>query len=443
MILNTIDRIGGSDPLPESTDVVIIGGGIAGVACALYLAEAGVRVVLCEKGIVAGEQSSRNWGWVRQMGRDPAELPLTIEALNLWRDIDRRFGIDTGFRETGITYVCRTKAEVRAFSAWADQAKAAHMPSQVLDAAGLAVKLPGIGPQFTMGLYTANDGKAEPFKAVPQMARAARRLGAVIAEHCAVRGLEMTAGKVSAVVTEAGTVRCDRVVLAGGVWSRLFLGNLGVNFPQLKIQGTVARIESAGDLPEMPVGGGDFAFRKRLDGGYTVAVRNANVAPITPDSFRLLRDFFPTFLSSWRELKLRVGGQFVTEMQMPRTWAPDAVSPFEAIRTLDPQPHAPFNRKVMVTLARAFPAFADARLTHTWSGMIDATPDAVPVIGPIAALPGLYLSSGYSGHGFGIGPGAGRLMADIVRSIPPCVDPTPFRFDRFRMTQDLVKHLPA
>ena len=193
------------------------------------------------------------------------------------------------------------------------------------------------------------------------------------------------------------------VVVAAGAWSRLFLGNLGLNFPQLKLLGTAARIESEGAVPEMPVGGGDFSFRKRLDGGYTIAQRNANVAPITPDSFRLFFDFLPTLLTSWRELKLRVNGQTVSELNMSRRWSLDEATPFEAIRTLDPVPHAPFNRNAVRNLTRAFPAFADARLTHSWAGMIDATPDAIPVIGPIAAVPGLYLSSGFSGHGFGSG----------------------------------------
>lgn len=87
-----------SDSLPDAADVVIIGGGIIGVSTALFLAERGVRTVLCEKGVIAGEQSGRNWGWCRTMGRDPRELPLAMKSLELWRGIDRLIGRCDGFQ---------------------------------------------------------------------------------------------------------------------------------------------------------------------------------------------------------------------------------------------------------------------------------------------------------------------------------------------------------
>ena len=89
------------------------------------------------------------------------------------------------------------------------------------------------------------------------------------------------------------------------------------------------------------------------------------------------------------------------------------------------------SRKAASNLARAFPAFAPARMAQAWGGLIDSTPDSVPVIGPVQAVPGFFLMSGFSGHGFGIGPGAGRLMSELVTGATPVVDPAPFRFERF------------
>jgi glycine/D-amino acid oxidase-like deaminating enzyme len=423
--------------LPPQVDVVVIGGGIAGVSTTLFLAEKGVSVALCEKGLIAGEQSTRNWGWVRQMGRDPLELPLAIESLTLWRTMNARTGDETGFRQRGITYLCDTKREVAGYEEWLGHAKTYQLDSRLVPAKDLPALLPGIAEgRFLAGLHTATDGCAEPTKAAPAMARAAARLGAHVLTSCAVRSVETEGGRVSGVVTEHGPIRCTSVVLAGGAWSRLFAGNLGIDFPQLKILGTVARIDNVtGTVPDMPVGGGSFSSRRRLDGGFTATMRNANIAPITPDSFRLFADFVPTLVKSWDELKLRVNGRFLEEWRTPRRWADDEISPFERVRILDPQPHDRFNSDGLKHLARAFPGFAGARITQSWAGLVDATPDAVPVIGPVESIPGFYIASGFSGHGFGIGPGAGKLMAEIVTGAPTCVDARPFRLDRFKRSK--------
>jgi len=82
---------------PKRADVVVIGGGIIGVSTAFALAQKGISVVLCEKGHIAGEQSSRNWGWVRKTGRDEREIPLIAEALRLWEGMDKAVGAETGF----------------------------------------------------------------------------------------------------------------------------------------------------------------------------------------------------------------------------------------------------------------------------------------------------------------------------------------------------------
>jgi glycine/D-amino acid oxidase-like deaminating enzyme len=130
-------------------------------------------------------------------------------------------------------------------------------------------------------------------------------------------------------------------------------------------------------------------------------------------------------------VKLRLGKRLLEEWRLPRRWQMDEVSPFERVRILDPEPLQHLLDDAAQQLKRAYPAFENMHVEETWAGMIDATPDAVPVIDHIAALPGLFLASGFSGHGFGLGPGAGQLMAEIMLGETPCVDPQPFRFSRF------------
>lgn len=414
---------------------MIIGGGIVGVCTALTLAERGVNVALCEKGLIGGEQSGRNWGWVRQMNRDPAELPLAILSMACWKEMNERTGEETGFRQTGAAYLCRTPKQVAEYEAWMVHARTFDLDTRLLGKQELAQHFPGITGEFTAAQHTSTDGRAEPLKAAPAIARAAIRAGAHILTGCAVRTLERSAGRVSGVITERGRIACSSVVLAGGAWSRLFSGNLGIDFPQLKILGSVARATSVDGVPNIPVGADNFSFRKRLDGSFTVALRNANIAPIVPDSFRLFADFAPTLVKSWHEFKLRVGGRFIQEWRTPRSWSADEVSPFEQVRILDPVPFERFNREGFAHLVEAFPAFGNSRITQSWAGLIDVTPDAVPVIGPVGSIPGFFIASGFSGHGFGIGPGAGQLMAEIVMGGKTSVDTSPFRFDRFKRTK--------
>lgn len=427
----TLDAVETAQDLPERASVVVIGGGIIGVSTALALAEKGVAVTLVEKGRVGAEQSSRNWGWCRTAGRDLGEIPLAMESVRMWARMAERVGADVGYKQAGTVYVCEADKDVARYAAWLDTASTYQIGSRLLDPDETARLLPESGRRWAGCLHTPADGKAEPAHAVPAMVAAAQRLGATVLQNCAARGLDLSAGRVSGVVTERGTIACDAVVLAGGAWSRLFCGNQGVDFPQLKILGSVLRTAPMAG-PALTVGGDGFAFRKRADGGYTVAQRNAMQTPIVPDSFRLFRHFAPGLVKQWHELELQISPRaFMDEWRIPRRWAMDQTTPFEAVRVLDPAPSKANLDKGIANLVQAFPGFAGLKVAETWGGMVDVTPDGVPVIGPIPSVPGFYLASGFSGHGFGVGPGAGRLMADLVTGAPPIVDPAPFRFDRF------------
>jgi glycine/D-amino acid oxidase-like deaminating enzyme len=430
-----VDPILQTSTVPPKVDVVVIGGGIVGAGTALCLAERGVSVALCEKGRIAGEQSSRNWGWCRKMGRDPAEIPLAVESLRLWEGMAGRTGADVGFRQSGILYLCEDLKEAARHEEWLAHAQAFQIDSRLIGPQEIDRLLPGSTRRWPAALYTPSDGHAEPERATSAIAASALRHGAAVLEHCAVRGVETTAGRVSGVVTEKGPIACSQVVLAGGAWTRLFCGNLGIDFPQLKILASAMRTGPIEGGPQHAVGAGDFAFRKRLDGGYTIAQRNANIAEIVPDSFRLFLDFAPALAKQRHELRLRVGRRFVEEWRMRRRWALDDVTPFETIRTLDPEPSDTLLEEGRRNVIESFPVFRDMTIVERWAGFIDATPDGVPVISEAPSLPGFFIASGFSGHGFGIGPGAGHLMADLATGRTPIVDPRPFRYERLRASQ--------
>ena len=389
-------------------------------------------MVLCEKGEIAGEQSSRNWGWCRKMGRDPREVPLAMEALRLWPEMNTLVGAETGFRRSGIVYLCRTQKELAKREAWLEQVgKPFQLDSRLLTRDQLNRVLPGLAGPWLGALSTPSDGRAEPAHAAPAIAEAARRLGATILTRCAVRGVETVGGRIAGVVTERGAIACQSVVLAGGVWSRLFCRPLDLRLPQLQVLSSVMRTEPLDGGPEASASGFGFGLRKRLDGGYTVANWSGNVVDIVPDTLRFFREFVPAMRMQRREVKLRLGGRFVRALFQPRRWQLDQPSPFEAMRVLDPPAHRPILDQARAKVTEAFPVFHTMRVAESWGGMIDVTPDGIPVISGVDALPGFFIATGFTGHGFGIAPGAGRLVAELVMGETPVVDPAPFRYSRF------------
>jgi glycine/D-amino acid oxidase-like deaminating enzyme len=207
----TIETIEPDASLPASSDVVIIGGGIIGIMTGLFLAKEGVSVTVCEKGEVGHEQSGRNWGWVRIMGRDASEIPMGLESMRLWSEMDKLVGGDTGFTRSGIVYVADTPAKLAEHEAWLDHAKQYQLDSRLLSTKEIESVLPGNKRAFAGALFTPSDARAEPQKAVPAMARALRRHGGTVLTAAPCAASRPGAGRVSAVVTERGTIACQRV----------------------------------------------------------------------------------------------------------------------------------------------------------------------------------------------------------------------------------------
>src|SRR5580692_7933715 len=178
MVAPRVDPVASDEVLPQRADVVVIGGGIIGVSATLFLAQKGISVALCEKGHVAGEQSSRNWGWCRKQARDPREIPLIIESLRIWERMNETVGAETGFRTCGIMYLGQTEADVARLESWVDHAREYQLDTHIIRGAEVTERLPGLQKKWAGALYTPSDGKGEPGLAVPAMAAAARRHGA-------------------------------------------------------------------------------------------------------------------------------------------------------------------------------------------------------------------------------------------------------------------------
>ena len=419
--------------LPQQTDVVIIGGGIIGVMTAWFLAKQGIKSVICEKGRVAGEQSSRNWGWIRQQGRDPDELPIMIEAGRIWQTLSKECGEDLGYKQSGVLYLGDKEKDTAGFEDWLTYAKAHGLDTKMLSSGEVGVMVPGNQAKWTSGLWTPSDARAEPWVAVPALARHAVRMGVTIIEDCAVRALDAQTGKIAGVITEKGRINCGQIVVAGGAWSSLFLRNHGIEIPQLSVRATVAATTPMPLIFEGATADSNFAFRRRQDGGYTLALGAAHDIFIGPDAFRRL----PKFMSQL--MKNPFGTRYLPAAprdypdawNTKRRWSGDQTSPFEAIRILNPAPNMKSVAKMQNHFAAAFPALGRPEIKVAWAGLIDTMPDIVPVLDRAPSIEGLVIATGMCGHGFGIGPGIGRVVADLVAGKPTGHDLSRFRFSRF------------
>ncbi len=432
MVSSTWDRpFRPPESCPKQADVVIIGGGIVGVSTAWFLAKQGVDVVLCEKGHIAGEQSSRNWGWVRAQGRDRRELPMMIESLNIWRRLEVEIGEDVGFNQGGCLYMARSEKDLRKYADWLPTAKEFGLDTQIIEGKELDKHVNDASNRWLGAMYTASDSRAEPHKAAPAIARAAMRSGAKILTSCAVRGVETEGGQLSAVVTEHGTIRTSTALCAAGAWTSMFCRSLGIAVPQLKVRGTVARTSPADVILNGNVYDEKIGIRRRQDGGYTIAHGLILDHFLTPSTFRFALKFLPALVHEFSSLRLSFGRPFFEELATPPTWALDEESPFERTRVLNPPQNSGALKKIRKSLDEVFPQLAETRIVESWAGMVETTPDVVPIMCENDTVPGFHIATGLSGHGFGIGPGAGKALAGLLTNTNVGIDLSPFRLSRF------------
>jgi glycine/D-amino acid oxidase-like deaminating enzyme len=212
----------------------------------------------------------------------------------------------------------------------------------------------------------------------------------------------------------------------------MFCRSLGISLPQLRVKGTVARTAPGPKILDGQCFDKRVAIRRRQDGGYTVAHGSGGlVHPITPSTFRFASRYLPALRREFGTMWVTINGDFLRELATPVRWALDRESPFEKTRVLNPTPSQRTLKTIRKNLNEVYPVLKDVDIVESWAGMIETTPDVVPVICPADKLPGFYIATGLSGHGFGIGPGAGKAAAGMLTGKDSGIDITPFRLSRF------------
>ena len=418
--------------LPAQADVVVVGGGIIGVFAAYYLARRGVSVAVVEKGRIGAEQSSRNWGWCRQQNRDARELPMATKSLELWEQFAADTGEDTGFRRCGLLYLSNDEEELARWTKWRDFAKTAGVTTHMLSSTEASERGRLTGRAWKGGVFSPSDGTADPAKAAPSVAAALMKLGGTVHQNCAARGIEVAGGRVSGVVTEAGTIKTRTVVFAGGAWASSFCRQLGIRFPQATVRQSIVRVTGVTEPVPDALHTARVSITRRSDGSYNLAISGRGRVDPTAQLLHFAPQFLPMFAKRWRNVfpggleGIRAGHETLAR------WRLDAPTPMERMRILDPRPDAAAVRQTYNRAVELLPVLGQAGVANAWAGFVDNTPDGVPGIGEVPEIPGFILAAGFSGHGFGIGPGAGHLIADLVTGEKPIFDPAPYDPARFK-----------
>lgn len=415
-------------PFP-ATDVAIVGGGIVGCSTALALAESGLRVTVFERGRVASEQSSRAWGFIRQQGRHEAEVPLAAEANRLWGELTARYGAEsTHFTRGGILVPAQTEADEERVLSGLEVARQFQLQTRVLTRPQLAALIPELAGDWRCGLYTAGDAHGDPGVSTRTIAAAARAAGVLIHEEQPVLAVETRGGAVAGLRTATGRCEAPVVVLAGGIGTPVLARGMGLHLPIQVIRSSVGHTVAAAPFTEVAVWGPRTAYRPRPDGSFTIGNGYRGVGAdydITLNSLRGLRHFLPAYRQNRRLLRLRLGREFLHQSRAA-LGGPAAMHPLP-----EPRPNAAKVAQNLDQFRRLFPHLGPIALQRSWAGRIDLTPDVIPIIDRPDPGRALFVATGFSGHGFALGPAVGRQLAEWITRGRPSLDLAAFRLARF------------
>ena len=412
----------------ERWDVIIVGGGIMGCSAAFYAARAGLRVLLFERDTAGSAQSGRNLGFVRQQGRDIREVPLAMAAIRQWQDLEQDLGRDLGWHQGGNIALAMSGAEMETQEAWQKGAQGYGLDTQLLGKAEIHAKLPGLAPEAgVMGaMFTASDGRAEPARATRAFLEAAIDHGAEVIAGQLVSKLDTTAGRITG-AWSAGRLYCAKAVIcAAGAKSAALLRPLGLTLPQEVIRATVAKTAPLAAAFPHCVSCPMTGMRQAADGSLHLSVAGGEY-DVRPDSLR----YASWYMKVRKEQPDASRINYLSPLRalLSRT-APPPLADIPPTRDCVP-PNPARIEQAMTEAARFFPAFANLRVRASWAGYIDTLPDMIPAIGTVSKTDGLLVATGFSGHGFGLGPMVGRILAKLVQGQQPDIDIGHFSPERF------------
>ena len=372
--------------MSRTADVIIIGSGVIGCATAYYLAKKGTSVIVLDKDENIGNGgSARNGGGVRQSGRDPRELPLAMYAVNnLWPTLSEELGVNVEYHKEGNLRLGKTEHHLEILQGLTDRATACGLDVRMIDGAEVRAINPYLSDEVIGASWCATDGHANPLMTTLGYYRAARRLGVQFYTGEEVTELQTIKGKARRVITRKNVFEGEKIIVAAGYESRWILESVGIDIPMSRdlIEALVTEAE-APMFPQM-LGTADADFYgHQTDHGSFVFGGASGFETVNKDN----------------------GHNMTSSITAPC---------------------------ICRGIMKYIPKLANAKIVRTWAGYEDVSADGVPVLGEIKEIPGLITACAFTGHGFGISPTVGTLLAEIAREEKTTLDLSAFRYDRFK-----------
>jgi sarcosine oxidase subunit beta len=338
--------------------VVIIGGGVTGLSAGWWLARAGVDVLVIEKGIVGWEASGRNGG-----GTTHVYSPLGLEEQRLWPLMDDMLGYPTEYEPSRIR-VALTEQQLAQYRRTVEIAAERGFEADFLDAKQLKELIPIAADNALGAFYMHYGGHANPQRTVQAYAWALQDLGGRIRQHTTVTGIRMRGGRVTAVETDRGSVGADFVIVAAGPQTGILAAMVGARLPLAPARVEMIVTEALPLMTPRAVDG---------NGLYGRQTRRGNL-------------IYGGGPHEWID---------VTDMRAPE------------------QPATPLIRNLARRLAELFPGAAHVRVIRSWAGIVENTPDGVPVIDRLTNPDNVILAT-MSSVGFGLSPATGKAISELV-----------------------------
>ncbi|MDH7792114.1 FAD-binding oxidoreductase [Ochrobactrum sp. AN78] len=377
----------------RETQTLVIGGGLNGAFTALFLARAGHRVTVLEKGYVGAQSSGANFGNLRLQGRDVRQYPLSLRAQELWEQLDQLIGDTCEYDRSGHIYLAYNDEEVDKLEAYAKTSRQFGLQIEDLDGAEIRRRYPYLSDKIVAGTYSARDATANPRLTTPAVMRAARALGAELIENCEFLTAKTMRNGFVVETQSHGIFRSDQLVNAAGAWGRAIAQQFDEETPLFSAGPPQFVTEPLPYFirPSVQAVAGNVIFRQIPRGNVIVAGY-----PRTASDLKHQRTVVPP-------LKTLAG---------------------------------------MRSLAEVAPVLGDAQVIRVWSGMEGYLPDMIPIISPSATTQGLFHAFGCCGHGFQIAPGVGAVLAEMIlhgSSETPVGDFSIHRFHDAVVAHDKIK----